>query len=149
MDGLASALNKCSFHLLKPLCVGVVVVWAVTKLSALMMGRYKTDPQAGSAPLILLQPDACLLHGSPCFCSDKQGGKAGHRVFRAEESTFSSLLFMSKEDSTASGRTALVANPAGPQHDPLRESCQPGQGDGHLPNRSVLSQSVEVARPHV
>ncbi|XDV52057.1 hypothetical protein PO909_020835 [Leuciscus waleckii] len=97
MDRSTSALNNSPSHPLKHLCVGVVALHAIRardqtlQPSALMMGRYKTDPRAGSAPLVLLQPDACLLHGSLCFCSGNQGGKPGHCVFRAEESTFSSF----------------------------------------------------------
>lgn len=118
-----------------------------------MMGRYKTDPQARSAPLVLLRPDACLLHGSLCFCSGKQGGKPGHCVFRAEKSTFSSLVFMSKEDSTASARAVLVANPAGPQHDPLKVSCWRGRagpveaitaGDGESKVRWRSSKQISL-----
>ncbi len=118
-----------------------------------MMGRYKTNPWARSAPLVLLRPDACLLHGSLCFCSGKQGGKPGHCVFRAEESTFSSLVFTSKEDSTASGRAVLLANPAEPQRDPLKVSRRRGRagpveampaGDGESKVRWISSKQISL-----
>ncbi|RXN06922.1 bis(5 -adenosyl)-triphosphatase [Labeo rohita] len=75
-------------RILSGMCVGVGVVSvcgvrAVIKLSAPMMGRYKTDPRAGSAPLVLLQPDACLPRGSLCFCSGKRGGKADLGFFQS------------------------------------------------------------------
>ncbi|ROL48237.1 hypothetical protein DPX16_5631 [Anabarilius grahami] len=146
MDHSASALNNSSFHPLKHLCVGVVALHAIRardqtlQPSALMMGRYKTDPRAGSAPLVLLQPDACLLHGSLCFCSGNQGGKPGHRVFRAEESTFSSSVFMSKEDSTASRRPVLVGNPAGPRRDPLKGYRRRGRAG---PVEAIAAGDVE------
>lgn len=146
MDHSASALNNSPFHPLKHLSVGVVALHTIRahdqtlQPSALMMGRYKTDPRAGSAPLVLLQPDACLLHGSLCFCSGNQGGKPGHRVFRAKESTFSSSVFMSKEDSTASRRPVLVGNPAGPRRDPLKGYRRRGRAG---PVEAIAAGDVE------
>lgn len=140
MDRWTSALNNSPSHPLKHLCVGVVALHAIRahdqtlKPSALMMGRYKTDPRVGSAPLVLLQPDACLLHGSLCFCSGNQGGKPGHCVFRAEESTFSSFSVYvqgrlhSKWEASAGMKPRRTS--ARPTHRiPLGGKGSPGAGD--------------------